>query len=84
MTAAKRSPAYRRILLKLSGEALLGDKTFGIDRKFTDYLAGEIKQAHKLGVQVSAVAGATSSAGCPTPRRAWTACPPTTWACSPP
>jgi uridylate kinase len=57
MTAAKRSPAYRRILLKLSGEALLGDKTFGIDRKFTDYLAGEIKQVHDLGVQVSAVVG---------------------------
>jgi uridylate kinase len=54
---AKRSPAYRRILLKLSGEALLGDKSFGIDRKFTDYLAGEIKQAHELGVQVSAVVG---------------------------
>jgi uridylate kinase len=57
MSAAKRSPAYRRILLKLSGEALLGDKPFGIDRKFTDYLAGEIKQAHDLGVQVSAVVG---------------------------
>ena len=55
--AAKRSPAFRRILLKLSGEALLGDKQFGIDRKFTDYLAGEIKQAHDLGVQVSAVVG---------------------------
>jgi uridylate kinase len=57
MPAAKRSPAYRRILLKLSGESLLGDKAFGIDRKFTDYLAGEIKQAHELGVQVSAVVG---------------------------
>jgi uridylate kinase len=57
MSAAKRSPAYRRILLKLSGEALLGDKSFGIDRKFTDYLAGEMKQAHELGVQVSAVVG---------------------------
>jgi uridylate kinase len=57
MSAAKRSPAYRRILLKLSGEALLGDKTFGIDRKFTDYLAGEIKQAAERGVQVSAVVG---------------------------
>ena len=55
--AAKRSPAFRRILLKLSGEALLGDKSFGIDRKFTDYLAGEMKQAHELGVQVSAVVG---------------------------
>ena len=57
MSAAKRSPAFRRILLKLSGEALLGEKSFGIDRKFTDYLAGEIKQAHDLGVQVSAVVG---------------------------
>jgi uridylate kinase len=57
MSAAKRSPAYRRILLKLSGESLLGDKAFGIDRKFTDYLAGEIKQVHELGVQVSAVVG---------------------------
>jgi uridylate kinase len=57
MTAAKRSPAHRRILLKLSGESLLGDKSFGIDRKFTDYLAGEIKQAHEMGVQVSAVVG---------------------------
>jgi uridylate kinase len=57
MSAAKRSPRYRRILLKLSGESLLGDKTFGIDRKFTDYLAGEIKQVHELGVQVSAVVG---------------------------
>jgi uridylate kinase len=57
MSAAKRSPAYRRILLKLSGEALLGEKTFGIDRKFTDYLAAEMKQAHDLGVQVSAVVG---------------------------
>jgi uridylate kinase len=55
--SAKRSPAYRRILLKLSGEALLGDKQFGIDRKFTDYLAGEMKQAHDMGVQVSAVVG---------------------------
>src|SRR4029450_13651952 len=57
MAGTRKAPVYRRILLKLSGEALLGDKTFGIDRKFTDYLAGEIKQAHKLGVQVSAVVG---------------------------
>ena len=50
-------PVYRRILLKLSGEALLGEKSFGIDRAFTDYLAREIKQVHTLGVQVSAVVG---------------------------
>jgi uridylate kinase len=55
--AARKSPAYRRILLKLSGEALLGEKSFGIDRAFTDYLAHEIKQVHAIGVQVSAVVG---------------------------
>jgi uridylate kinase len=54
---ARKSPTYRRILLKLSGEALLGEKSFGIDRAFTDYLAHEIKQVHALGVQVSAVVG---------------------------
>jgi uridylate kinase len=54
---ARKSPAYGRILLKLSGEALLGEKSFGIDRAFTDYLAHEIKQVHALGVQVSAVVG---------------------------
>ena len=57
MAAARKSPAYRRILLKLSGEALLGEKSFGIDRDFTDYLAREIKEVHALGVQVSAVVG---------------------------
>jgi uridylate kinase len=57
MRTARKAPAYRRLLLKLSGEALLGDKTFGIDRSFTDYLAHEIKQIHDLGVQVSAVVG---------------------------
>jgi uridylate kinase len=55
--AARKPPVYRRVLLKLSGEALLGDKAFGIDRKFTDYLAREIKQVHAIGVQVSAVVG---------------------------
>jgi len=57
MPAARKAPTYRRVLLKLSGEALLGEKSFGIDRAFTDYLAHEIKQLHKLGVQVSAVVG---------------------------
>ncbi len=52
-----RRPAYKRVLLKLSGEALLGEKAFGIDRGFTDYLAREIKSIYDLGVQVSAVVG---------------------------
>jgi uridylate kinase len=54
---ARPAPAYRRVLLKLSGEALLGEKTFGIDRTFTDYLAREIKGIHSLGVEVAAVVG---------------------------
>ncbi len=57
MAARKAAAVYRRVLLKLSGEALLGEKTFGIDRSFTDYLAEEIRQIHSLGAQVSAVVG---------------------------
>ena len=53
----RRAPKYQRILLKLSGEALLGEKAFGVDRDFTDYLAAEIKEVHDLGVQVTAVVG---------------------------
>jgi uridylate kinase len=57
MPPSRRSPAYKRVLLKLSGEALLGEKTFGIDRNFTDYLAREIGQVHRLGIQIAAVVG---------------------------
>jgi uridylate kinase len=57
MAASRREPAYQRILLKLSGEALLGEKPFGIDRDFTDYLAAEIKSVYKLGAEVAAVVG---------------------------
>jgi len=57
MGSHKKSPAYKRVLLKLSGEALLGDKPFGIDRTFTDYLAREIKDIHGLGTEIAAVVG---------------------------
>ena len=53
MTAAK----YKRVLLKLSGEALLGDRKFGISPQYTRYLAGEIKKVSELGVQVGIVIG---------------------------
>jgi uridylate kinase len=48
---------YKRVLLKLSGEALLGEKSFGIDRNFTTYLAQEIKDIHALGIEISVVIG---------------------------
>jgi uridylate kinase len=58
MPGSKKEIAYKRILLKLSGEALLGEeREFGIDRAFTEYLAGEIKDIHRLGVEIAAVAG---------------------------
>jgi uridylate kinase len=52
-----RKPAYNRVLLKLSGEALLGEKPFGIDREITEYLAGEIKEVHEMGIEISATVG---------------------------
>ncbi|MDX1525226.1 MAG: UMP kinase [Pseudidiomarina maritima] len=50
-------PSYRRVLLKLSGEALMGDESFGIDAKVLDRMAQEIKELVELGVQVGLVIG---------------------------
>ncbi len=50
-------PVYRRILLKLSGEALMGDEGFGIDPKVLDRMAHEIKEIVEMGVQVGLVIG---------------------------
>jgi uridylate kinase len=48
---------YDRILLKLSGEALMGQQGFGIDAEVVNRIAGEIKDVHSLGVQVAIVIG---------------------------
>lgn len=48
---------YKRILLKLSGESLLGNKEFGIDSNILEQFAKEIKQAVEFGVQVAVVIG---------------------------
>ncbi len=48
---------YRRVLLKLSGEALMGDQSYGLDPKMTGRLAAEIQAVHAMGVQVSIVIG---------------------------
>jgi len=50
-------PKYKRILLKLSGEALMGDGSFGIDPKVLDRMALEIGQLIGIGVQVGLVLG---------------------------
>lgn len=53
----QNQPAYRRILLKISGEALMGEQTFGIDVNVARSVAEEIKQVHDLGIQVAVVVG---------------------------
>ncbi|NRA82724.1 MAG: uridine monophosphate kinase, partial [Gammaproteobacteria bacterium] len=54
---ANPKPVYRRILLKLSGEALVGEQGFGIDPKVLDRMAQEIKELIELGIQVGIVIG---------------------------
>ena len=51
------APAYKRILLKLSGEALMGDDSYGIDRKVIERIVGEIAEVVGLGVEVAIVIG---------------------------
>ena len=51
------TPFYKRILLKLSGEALQGDEGFGIDPTVLDRMAQEIKELIDMGVQVAVVIG---------------------------
>lgn len=50
-------PRFRRILLKLSGEALVGEHSFGIDPSVLESVSSEISAIHKLGVQIGIVIG---------------------------
>jgi len=51
------APVFRRILLKLSGEALLGSRGFGVDPEIVHRIAQEVHDVHQLGVQVAIVVG---------------------------
>ncbi|MBS0612792.1 MAG: UMP kinase [Proteobacteria bacterium] len=57
MTETTRAPAYRRILVKLSGEALLGSENYGIDPVILKRIAVEILEVMKMGVEVAVVLG---------------------------
>ena len=50
-------PVYRRVVLKLSGEALMGQKSFGLDEEIVGNIADELKEVCELGVQLSIVIG---------------------------
>jgi uridylate kinase len=55
--AAARRPAFRRILLKASGEALMGAQNYGVDVEVARSIAEEIKAVHLMGVEVAVVVG---------------------------
>jgi uridylate kinase len=56
-TSADGKPVHRRILVKLSGEALMGDGEFGIDPAFIKRLAGEIRAMREFGAEIALVIG---------------------------
>ncbi|MGI9386821.1 MAG: UMP kinase [Methyloligellaceae bacterium] len=51
------APVYRRVLLKLSGEALMGDREYGLDPVTVDRIANEVKAVSELGVEICLVIG---------------------------
>ena len=51
------NPAYQRILLKLSGEALLGNQAFGIDTAVSENIASQVAEIDSLGVEIAIVIG---------------------------
>ena len=55
--APEAAPRYRRILLKLSGEALLGERQYGVDPAFCAFVAQQVAAVHEMGVQVGIVVG---------------------------
>jgi uridylate kinase len=56
-TEIQNQPAYHRVLLKISGEALMGEQTFGIDVDIARAVAAEVREVHNLGIQIAIVVG---------------------------
>ncbi len=50
-------PKYKRVMLKISGEALAGDKGFGLDQPTINAIAEKIKDCHEMGVEIAIVVG---------------------------
>ena len=51
------APVYKRVLLKLSGEALMGKQAFGVDPQVAGTVAREVREVHRLGVEIAIVIG---------------------------
>ena len=76
-------PKYKRVLLKISGEALAGDKHFGLDFQVMGRVADVIKACAAMGVEIGVVIGG-GNFWSRTARAISSAPAPTTWACWPP
>ena len=50
-------PQFKRVMLKISGEALMGDKGFGLNQPTVERIAREVKSVHELGVEICMVIG---------------------------
>jgi uridylate kinase len=57
MTTENSNLSYRRVLLKISGEALMGEQNYGIDVNVARSVAEELKAVHEVGVQIAVVVG---------------------------
>ena len=55
-TKAKQ-PRYKRVLLKISGEALMADRDFGLDPGMIGRIAKDVREVHRLGIEVCLVVG---------------------------
>src|SRR6266446_8489477 len=53
----KSALAYRRVLLKISGEALMGEQNYGIDVDVARMVAEQLKAVHEMGVEIAVVVG---------------------------
>ena len=51
--STRRKPRYKRVLLKLSGEALMGKQGFGVDPRMAERIADEIAEIHRIGLEVA-------------------------------
>ena len=76
-------PRYRRVLLKMSGEALEGNAAFGIDHETVNYVASQVKGVREMGVEVAvAIGGGNIWRGEQAASLvASIGLPPTTWVC---
>ena len=73
---------FKRVLLKISGEALMGDQGYGLHPPTVERIAAEVKTVHDLGAEICMVIGGGNIfRGCRDLRRVWSAPRPITWAC---